>query len=70
MNTQIHSMHNDPEYKHILEELKLLSQTQLEQKISQSIAMGQTLQLVEEQEIIESEKLGVMNFIENMKIQN
>jgi hypothetical protein len=56
-------MQQDPEFRQIMEELKNLSPTQIEQKITQMIGMGQTLQLAEEQELVECEQLGILDLI-------
>lgn len=53
----------DQDYRQIMEELKNLSPTQIEQRITQMIGMGQTLQLAEEQELLECERLGILDLI-------
>jgi hypothetical protein len=48
----------DAEIEQILLELRTLSSTQIESKISQLIGTGQTLELAEELELLECERLG------------
>ena len=62
MNTTIPQ---EDEMEQIILELRTLSSTQIESKISQLIGNGQTLELAEEQELLECERLGILDIINN-----
>jgi hypothetical protein len=61
--TVSHELDNFQELRQIMEDLKGLSSTQIEQKITQLIGIGQTLELAEEQELAECERLGILDLI-------
>ena len=55
----------DAELEQIVLELRTLSSTQIESRIAQLISTGQTLELAEEQELLECERLGILDIINN-----
>lgn len=56
-------MPHDAEIEPILLELRTLSSKQIESKISKLIGTGQTLELAEELELLECERLGILDTI-------